>query len=57
MDRYIGSINKMSARIKQRILAENGIRLRHYAIDMEGNSPCIRWLPWGERRWGAAFPG
>ena len=38
MDRYIGSINKMSARIKQRILAENGIRLRHYAIDMEGNS-------------------
>lgn len=38
MDHYIGSINKMSGRIKQRILAENGIRQRHYAIDTEGRS-------------------
>ena len=38
MDRFIGTINKMSSRIKKRILAENGIRLRHYAIDPEGNS-------------------
>lgn len=38
MDRYIGSINKMSSRMKQRILAENGIRSRHYAIDEQGRS-------------------
>lgn len=38
MDQYIGSINKMSARIKKRILAENGIRFRHYALDECGNS-------------------
>lgn len=38
MDHYIGSINRMSGRIKQRILAENGIRHRHYAIDTEGRS-------------------
>lgn len=38
MDHYIGSINKMSGRIKNRILAENGIRTRHYAIDTQGNS-------------------
>lgn len=38
MDRYIGSINRVSGRIKARILAENGIRTRHYALDADGNS-------------------
>ncbi len=38
MDQFIGSINRMSGRIKQRILAENGIRTRHYALDAAGNS-------------------
>jgi 3-oxoacyl-[acyl-carrier-protein] synthase III len=38
MDLYIGSINKMSARIKKRILAENGIKLRHYALNTQGES-------------------
>ncbi|OQW68602.1 MAG: hypothetical protein BVN34_07870 [Proteobacteria bacterium ST_bin12] len=38
MDAYIGSINRMSGRIKTRILAENGIQLRHYAIDKNGES-------------------
>lgn len=38
MDRFIGSINKMSGRIKNRILAENGIRSRHYALDEQGRS-------------------
>lgn len=38
MDQYIGSINRMSGRIKQRILAENGIQTRYYALDPAGNS-------------------
>lgn len=38
MDAYIGSINRMSGRIKTRILAENGIQQRHYAIDENGQS-------------------
>jgi 3-oxoacyl-[acyl-carrier-protein] synthase-3 len=38
MDIFIGSINKMSKRIKKRILAENGIKHRHYAIDEHGQS-------------------
>lgn len=38
MDQYIGSINRMSDRIKMRILAENGIQHRHYAIDEKGQS-------------------
>ena len=38
MDRFIGSINRMSGRIKTRILAENGILHRHYAIDENGQS-------------------
>lgn len=38
MDQYIGSINSMSDRIKMRILAENGIQHRHYAIDEKGQS-------------------
>jgi 3-oxoacyl-[acyl-carrier-protein] synthase-3 len=36
MDSYIAPLNRMSGRIKSRILAENGIRQRHYAIDPEG---------------------
>lgn len=36
MDAYIAPINRISGRIKQRILAENGIRTRHYAIDPGG---------------------
>ena len=38
MDAYIAPINKISPRMKKRILAENGIRLRHYAIDKDGNT-------------------
>lgn len=38
MDRYIGSINKTSSRMKTLILAENGIQNRHYAIDKNGQS-------------------
>lgn len=38
MDQYIGSINRISGRIKNRILAENGIQSRHYAIDEHGQS-------------------
>lgn len=38
MDQYIGSINKISGRIKNRILAENGICSRHYAISTDGQS-------------------
>ncbi len=36
MDAYIAPINRVSGRIKQRILAENGIRTRHYAIGPDG---------------------
>jgi 3-oxoacyl-[acyl-carrier-protein] synthase-3 len=36
MDAFIAPINRISGRIKQRILAENGIRTRHYAIDPDG---------------------
>ena len=38
MDRYIAPLNRMSGRIKQRILAENGIKQRYYAIDEAGNT-------------------
>lgn len=38
MDQFIGSINKMSSRIKKRILAENGIQQRYYAINQQGES-------------------
>ncbi|WP_076998418.1 StlD/DarB family beta-ketosynthase [Variovorax sp. KK3] len=38
MDAYIAPINRMSERIKRRILAENGIRQRHYGIDAEGRT-------------------
>jgi 3-oxoacyl-[acyl-carrier-protein] synthase-3 len=36
MDSYIAPLNRMSGRIKSRILAENGIKQRYYAIDQEG---------------------
>ncbi|MFD4836121.1 iron-containing redox enzyme family protein [Achromobacter sp. NPDC058515] len=36
MDSYIAPLNRMSSRIKSRILAENGIKHRYYAIDSEG---------------------
>ena len=36
MDAYIAPLNRMSSRIQRRILAENGIRQRYYAIDTEG---------------------
>ena len=38
MDGYIAPLDRMSTRIKRRILAENGIRHRHYAIDEEGRT-------------------
>ncbi len=38
MDQFIGSINRLSSRIKERILAENGIQFRHYALDAQGTS-------------------
>ncbi|WP_101927635.1 MULTISPECIES: StlD/DarB family beta-ketosynthase [Luteimonas] len=38
IDDYIAPINAMSPRIRRRILAENGIRTRHYALDTDGNS-------------------
>ena len=38
MDAYIAPLSRLSARIKRRILAENGILARHYAIDAEGRT-------------------
>lgn len=38
MDAYIAPINRISSRIKARILAENGIQTRHYAIDAQGQT-------------------
>ena len=38
MDAYIAPLNRISGRIKQRILAENGIRTRHYAINPDGST-------------------
>ena len=38
IDRYIQPLNRQSGRIKARILKENGIRRRHYAIDEEGRT-------------------
>lgn len=38
IDRYIAPLNATSARIKRRILAENGITSRHYAIDADGET-------------------
>ena len=38
MDAYIAPLNRISGRIKARILGENGIKQRHYAIDAEGKT-------------------
>ena len=38
MDDYVAPINRSSGRIKQRILAENGIQTRHYAIGPDGET-------------------
>ena len=38
MDDYVAPLNRASARIKQRILTENGIQTRHYAIDPDGHT-------------------
>ena len=38
MDAYIAPLDRMSQRIKRRVLSENGSRQRHYAIDAEGRS-------------------
>ncbi|NLR76565.1 iron-containing redox enzyme family protein [Leeia aquatica] len=38
MDQYIAPLNRLSNRIKQRILAENGIEQRHYAINPQGET-------------------
>lgn len=38
MDDYIAPLNRFSPRIKQRILKENGIAFRHYAIDKNGQT-------------------
>ncbi|RYF60358.1 MAG: 3-oxoacyl-ACP synthase [Comamonadaceae bacterium] len=40
MDAYIAPLNRMSDRIKRRVLGENGIKTRHYAIDPHGNTTC-----------------
>ena len=38
IDDYIAPLDRSSQRIKKRILAENGIRTRHYAIDAQGRT-------------------
>lgn len=38
MDAFVAPLNRISERIKRRILAENGIQTRHYAIDGEGHT-------------------
>ena len=38
MDDFIAPLDRISRRIKQRILAENGIKTRHYAIDAQGHT-------------------
>lgn len=38
MDDFIAPLNRISLRIKNKILAENGIKTRHYAIDKNGET-------------------
>ncbi|MBC7780597.1 MAG: iron-containing redox enzyme family protein [Proteobacteria bacterium] len=38
IDRFIAPLDRTSASMKRRILADNGIRTRHYAIDEEGRT-------------------
>jgi 3-oxoacyl-[acyl-carrier-protein] synthase-3 len=43
IDRYIAPLNGRSERIKQLVLADNGIRTRHYAIDENGETRHSSW--------------
>ncbi|WP_341677156.1 iron-containing redox enzyme family protein [Niveibacterium sp. SC-1] len=36
IDQYIAPLNRLSGRVKQKILAENGIEQRYYAVDDQG---------------------
>ena len=38
MDAYVAPLNRISDRLKRRILGENGIQTRHYAIDGAGQT-------------------
>ena len=38
IDEFIAPLNKHSERLKRRVLRENGIQLRHYAIDTAGST-------------------
>ena len=38
MDAYVAPLNRLSERIKRRILGENGILQRYYAINAEGQT-------------------
>ena len=38
IDRYIAPLNARSERIKRRVLRDNGIETRHYAIDESGST-------------------
>ena len=38
IDTYVAPLDHTSRRIKQRVLAENGIETRHYALDEHGNT-------------------
>lgn len=38
IDAYVAPLNQNSKRIKQRVLGENGIQTRHYALDTEGQT-------------------
>lgn len=38
MDAYVAPLNRLSERLKRRILAENGIQQRHYAIAPDGST-------------------
>ncbi|MEG2999413.1 MAG: iron-containing redox enzyme family protein [Comamonas sp.] len=38
MDAYVAPLNRISDRLKRRILGENGIQTRHYAIDGQGQT-------------------
>ena len=40
MNAFIAPLNRLSERIKRRVLAENGIRERYYAIDAQGKTVC-----------------
>ena len=39
IDRVLGAVNQVSSRVKQRVLINNGILTRHYAIDPKTSKP------------------